>query len=209
MSGKIIRLEPRVVSTGQRRWSLSEYMSGCRKLTLRSIAPSNLPDILRFLSYQKADGELAQDIKALVIRRIACEALSLSNFDVQRSFDRLLDEFPSPIFMQEFMIPKTHALGEAQEIIETCHPAPGDTNVVLRGKREALLFNLTNLIYETYIVIADVLNAKFKKTEFTNLFSWIWNMLYEFTPSMPEELAELIQIHIFAPPLPFNIKLPD
>jgi hypothetical protein len=163
---------------------------------------------MEFLRYQKGDKNFVQDMKALVIRRLACEALSLSRLEMHRRFDNLLTGFPSPAFMLDFMIPKNHELGEASEVIETCRPASTDTNVVLRAKQEGLLFNLTTLIQDNFTIFESRVTPKFKRKDFINFFSWVWEMLREFTPYMPKELAELVQIHVFDPPLPFDIEFP-
>jgi hypothetical protein len=209
MPGKIYDAKPLIAAAQKRAQALNEFKIKCRHLTFSSVTPANLKNVIEFLRYQKGNGNFVQDMKALVIRRLACEALSLSHLEMHRRFDELLNDFPPPPLMRGFMIPKKHELGEAQEIIETCRPAPGDTNVVLRAKQEGLLFNLTLLIQETFTIYGNRATSKFKKKDFINLFSWIWEMLREFTPYMPRELAELVKIHVFDPPLPFDIELPQ
>ena len=208
MPGKIHDATVHIAARRQQANLLVDYHKKCRHLSLNSVNPRNLQSILEFLRYQKGDSELLQDMKALVVRRLACEAFSQSRFDVHQGFEKLLDLFPRPPFMRDFMIPRKHELGEPQEVIDTCRPAANDTNMVLRGKREGLLFNLTRLIQDSYAVIGNKAVAKFKRGEFIECFSWTWEMLRDFYPSMRKELTEQVQAHVFAPPLPFDIELP-
>lgn len=207
MPGKIYNQTSLIAAKQQRAKALFEFKTRCRQLTFSSVSPASLKSVIEFLRYQKGDSFIVQDMKALVIRRLACEALSLSHLEMHRRFDNLLTDFPSPPFMRDFMMPNKHEMGEASEIIETCRPGPRDTNVVLRAKQEGLLFNLTTLIQETFTIYKNRVTPKFKRKDFINCFSWVWEMLREFTPYMPKELAELVQIHVFDPPLPFDIEL--
>ncbi len=208
MPGKIYDIKPVIAAAKKRARALNEFRAKCGNLTFDSVTPSNLKSIMEFLRYQKGNSNFVRDMKALVIRRLACEALSLSQLEIHRNLDELLNDFPLPPMTRDFMIPKNHELGAAREIIETCHRAPGDTNVVLRAKQEGLLFNLTMLIQKNFTIHENLVTPKYKRSVFINLFSWTWEMLREFTPYMPGELAELVQIHVFDPPLPFNIELP-
>jgi hypothetical protein len=150
-----------------------------------------------------------QDIKDLVIRRIACEALSRNDLDVFRAFFYLLDDIPRPVMMRDYMVPEQHKLGQAQKVIETCRPDPNDSPLILRAKREALLFNLTEMIQGLHVQIAGRMNYRCQKGEFGRYFSWIVDLVRLHLPHMPAELAELIEIHVLKPELPFNIELPD
>ena len=80
--------------------------------------------------------------------------------------------------------------------------------MVLRAKQGGLLFNLTVLIRDNFTIYQNIVTPKIKRKDFIELFSWTWQMLRKFMPYMPKEVAELAQIHIFDPPLPFNIELP-
>jgi hypothetical protein len=209
MSARVISLNPNGTAVSSAGRSAAELLNNYKRLSLNSLSPCNLQSIRRSLRHQKGDSTLVQDMKALVVRRIACEALSRAHLKIYRAFDELLGSFP-PAFMQEYMIPKTHELGEAQAYIETCRPAPDDTNIVLRAKREGLLFNLNNLIRETFVEFKGKVSPRFKRGEFTECFAWIWRMLEEFKPPhLQPELAELIGVHVLEPPLPFNITLPE
>jgi len=208
MPGKIYDITPLIAAKQKRAKALAELRTRCKQLTFNSITPANLKSIMEFLRYQKGNSNVVQDMKTLVIRRLACEALSLAQLERHRDFENLLNSFPLPPLMRKFMIPKKPELGEPSEIIETCRLAPGDTNVVLRAKQQGLLFNLTILIRDNFTIYQNLVTSKFKQGDFINLFSWSWKMVREFIPYMPKELAELVQIHVFDPPLPFDIELP-
>jgi hypothetical protein len=165
--------------------------------------------MLNLLAYKKGDNEVLQDIKAVVIRRISCEAFTHGDLGIYAVFEVLLRDFPTPPFMRDFMIPRESRLGEAREVIELCRPGTGDTNLVLRGKREALLYNLTKLILDTSVPIAGVMNHQFNRADFVEAFSWTWRMLEDFRPSLSPQLAEVIDAHVLKPPVPFNIQLKD
>ncbi|MGB9613014.1 MAG: hypothetical protein ACPL4K_02400, partial [Candidatus Margulisiibacteriota bacterium] len=118
-------------------------------------------------------------------------------------------DFPAPPMMRSYMIPEVHRLGQAQEFIESCRPAPNDSPLILRAKREALFFNLMKFIQDNYIQIAGVMNCCFRKADFEIYFSWIPDLVREHLPFMPDPLAKLAEVHILNPEMPFNIWVPD
>ena len=209
MSGKIPGVGDRPAVLLPMKRSLEKGMLAYIHLGYRSVRPGNQARIISLLKYKPGDSELVQDIKALVIRRIACEALSHNKLDVSEKFSDLLDDFPAPPLMRDYMIPEEHKLGQAQEFIEACRPSPNDSYIVLRAKREALFSNLMNLIRNIHVQIEGVMNYRCKKAEFEMYYSWIPDLVREHLPFMPAQLAELVEVHILKPELPFNIQLPD
>lgn len=105
------------------------------------------------------------------------------------------------------MIPQARELGEATEVIEACRPRAGDSPMIIRAKREALMFNITMLIQDNYVEYNGIQTPRIKRAEFIRLFSWIWEMSRQFQPRIPDELAQLIDIHVLKPELPFDIHL--
>ena len=209
MSGKVVKFNPSATSIKPQAMSPAACLNRLRHLSLRSITAQNPQSALNFLRYAKGDSELIQDMKALVIRRISCEAFSLSNSRIYKAFDRLLEGFPNVPMMKDYMIPEVKKLGQAGEVIETCQSQAGDSSIILRAKREALLFNLTQLIHDNFDEFQGIQKPRFNKAEFIEVCSWIWDMLGQFQPRLPNELSELINIHVFTPELPFDIVLPD
>ncbi len=209
MSGKVVSFK--LVSTPgkPRPMSVEEYFSRLKSFTFQLIASHSLSRALNFLCHAKGDSELVQDMKALVIRRLSCEALSVSNTRIHQACDQLLVGFPEVPMMKEHMVPGFRELGEARDVIETCRPKPGDPPLVLRAKREALLFNITLLIADSFDEHQGIQTPRFKKAEFIELFSWIWQRLPGFQPTMDSKLSRLVDIHVLAPELPFNIFLPS
>jgi len=178
-------------------------------LEYRSLKPTNRERILNFLSYKQGDLELIRDSKDLVVRRIACEALSRNDLEIYGKFSELLKGFPLVPLMKDYMVPKEHKLGEAGKIVETCRPLSGDSPLILRAKREALLFNLMAMIEDLCIEIAGVVNYRTNKSDFKFYYSWVVDLVREHLPYMPEVFRQLTEIHVLNPEFPFNIKLPD
>jgi hypothetical protein len=192
-----------------RRRRLEKDMSAYLRLGYHSVKPGNQARIINFLKYEKGDSELVQDIKALVIRRIAIEAYSRNNQNVFQAFYDLLGDIPPPIMMRDYMIPEHHRLGEASGFIESCRPHLNDSPLFLRAKREALLFNLAKMLMNLHFPMSSVMNYLCNKTEFKEFFSWVVDLVREHLSSMPPELAQLTNVHVLKPELPFNIQLPD
>ena len=96
MPAKIYDAKPLIAAAKKRAKALNEFRAKCRSLTFRSVTPSNLESVMEFLRYQKGNSNILQDMKTLLIRRLACEALSLSRLERHRDFDGLLNDFPLP-----------------------------------------------------------------------------------------------------------------
>jgi hypothetical protein len=206
---KVVRLNPIASSIRPQATSPAAYLNRLRHLSLRAINSRNLQHVANYLRSAKGDSELLQDMKALVVRRLASQALSYSMPHIYRTFDALLTDFPAVPLMRDHMVHQVRELGEAREVIGTCRLRLGDSPMILRAKQEALLFNLTLLIKDNFVDFNGTYTSRFKKAEFIELFSWIWEMTRDFQPRMADELSELIDIHVLNPQLPFDIHLPS
>jgi hypothetical protein len=181
-------------------------LNGYRGLTLRSIKQQRLDLIIRFLGYQKGDSALTQDAKTLVIRRLACEAYTSSREADSQRLEALLTAFPPVPLINGYSLWPKHSLGKGSKYMEKCRPAAGDTPVVLRAKREALIGNLMQMVKDNFDLYQGVAYPHLKKEAFVKVLSWTWDILREHQPLMPAALAELVQVHILDPEVPFNLS---
>ena len=193
-----------------------------RLITLRAdyARPESLNQAHAALKYASGDSILAQDIKTVVIRRIAMEAFSNSWVrldqvmsglrrerkpfeEIAKRFMGLMDAFPPVENLEPFLLAKW----------PKCSPRKKDGETILRAKREAIITALTTLIYEKLSSQGVIISAFFVPEIFVpeeGICGLLVSILKEHLDYAPLEMARCIKYQILDTEsgMPFNIGLP-
>jgi hypothetical protein len=168
------------------------------------------------LVHREGEGELVQDIKSMVIRRLSLEALSRSWVTLKdlklRTMRQEFNVTAERIFALLKGFPAVEHLEHFSEVPMECFPAKEDGADILRAKREGLLYYLTKII-SCCLADQQVILSPFNKTTFFDLYGTEIMTLGDHarSPLTPKPIADCLKQHVLETEtgLPFNISLPD
>jgi len=215
--GKLITLETARRAPDLR--SLLRESAGLKRLIDIKIDVAESCEVnsaMRLLAHRAGDGPLTQDIKTMVIRRLALEAFS-------RSWVTLRD-LKLRTMRQEFVVtaerifallngfPPVEHLEHFCQVPMECSPEKEDGLDILRAKREGLLYYLTKII-SCSLTDQQVILSPFTKTMFLELYGTEIMTLGDHarSPLTPRPIADSLKKQVLETEtgLPFNISLPN